>query len=123
MEVLAFVLSLFIAAVGAVGVVSPRKLLDLVRCFGSRSGLFVAAGFRVVLGAALFFAAPDSRLPQTVRVLGIVIFVAGLLTPLFGVRRFTKVLDWWSARSSLFTRSLAVVALGFGIFLAWAVMP
>ena len=123
MSIIAFILSLFVVAVGAVGVVSPRKLLDMVRCFGSPAGLLAAAGFRVILGAVLFFAAPDSRAPGVVRILGILIFAVGLITPLFGVRRFSRLLKWWSARSSLFTRAWAGFALAFGLLLAYAVMP
>ena len=123
MASIAFVLSLWVAALGALGIVSPTRLLGIVRRSESPAGLLAAAGFRVILGAVLFFSAPASRAPGVVRILGVLIFAVGLITPLFGVRRFTKVLDWWSARSSLFTRAWAVVALGFGIFLAWAVMP
>ena len=123
MQIIALVLSLLVAALGAMGVVSPERLLGIVRRFESPAGLLAAAGFRVILGAVLFFAAPDSRAPGVVRILGVLIFAVGLITPLFGVRRFSRLLKWWSARSSLFTRAWAGFALAFGLLLAYAVMP
>lgn len=93
MALVALVLSLFVATVGALGVASPKKLLGLVRRFQSPAGLYSAAVFRVLLGTALFFTAAASRAPGTVRVAGAIIFVSGLVTPFFGVERFTKILD------------------------------
>ncbi len=123
MSIVAFVLSLLIAAVGAVGVASPPRLLTLVRRIQTPRGLYLAAGLRLVLGAALVLAAPDSRAPGVVRVLGVIIFVGGLVTPLFGLERFRKVLDWWSARGPGFVRAWAVLALVFGLLLAYSVAP
>jgi hypothetical protein len=65
MQMIALVLSLLVAALAAVGVVSPTWLLGIVRRFESRGGIFVAAGFRIVLGAALIFSAPASCAPSS----------------------------------------------------------
>ena len=61
MALLALLFSIFVAAIGAIGFVSPAKLFHIVWRFQSSAGLYVAAGFRVVLGSALFFAADRSR--------------------------------------------------------------
>ena len=53
--------------------------------FLTPAGLYAAAGLRLVLGTALFLAAPTSRTPKMLRILGVVIFVAGLATPLIGI--------------------------------------
>ena len=123
MALIALVISLFIAALGALGVVSPTRLLDVARHFQSPAGIYAAAALRIVFGAALILAAPDSRAPAVVRVLGIIILVAGLITPLFGVERSRKVLEWWSARGPAFMRIWAGVALAFGLLLVSAVVP
>jgi hypothetical protein len=123
MALVALVLSLLVATVGALGVVSPTKLLGLVRRFQSPAGLYGAAVFRVLLGAALFVTAPASRAPGAVRVAGAVILVSGLVTPFFGVERFRKILDWWSARGPVFIRVWAVFALALGLLLSFAVAP
>ena len=123
MTLVALILSLLVAGLGALGVVSPMRLLDIARHFVSPAGLYAAGVLRVVLGVALFLAAPGSRAPDVVRVLGIFIVVAGLGTPLFGVERSRKVLAWWSARGPAFTRVWAGLGLAFGLFLAYIVLP
>jgi hypothetical protein len=120
---IALILSLFIAALGALGVVSPSRLLGVVRRFQTPTGLYFAAGLRVALGAALFFAAPDSRAPELLRILGVVIIVAGVITPFFGLARFRRLLDWWSGQGPAFVRAWAAFALLFGLLLAYAVVP
>ena len=123
MVLVALVLSLFVAALGALGVVSPRRLFGIVRGFQSPAGLYAAAVLRVTLGMALYFAAPTSRAPGAVRVLGVLILVAGLITPLFGLERFARMLDWWSGRGPAFMRIWAGLALTIGLLLAYAVLP
>ncbi len=123
MTLVALLLSLFIVALGALGVASPSRLLGVVRGLQTRAGLYFAAVFRVLLGLALFFAAPSSRAPELLRILGVFIVVAGLVTPFFGLERYRKLLDWWSARGSLFVRVWATFALAFGLLLAYAVAP
>jgi len=123
MALVAFSLSLFVATLGALGIVSPMRLLGFVRQFQHPAGLWIAAILRVVFGVALFLAAPTSRSREVVRILGILILVSGLITPLFGVERFRRILNWWSARGSAFKRVWAGFALAFGLLLAYAVIP
>jgi hypothetical protein len=120
--ILAFFFSLFVAVLGAVGIVSPVKLLGIVRHFESQAGIYAAAGLRVIMGTALLFSASTSRFPGIVRILGAIILVAGLITPLFGRERIRRILHWWSARGPAFMRVWAGFALGFGLFLAYAVI-
>ena len=123
MLILAFVLSLSVVVLGALGIVSPMMLLGVVRKFESPAGIYAAAALRIMLGVALFLSAPTSRVQEVVRILGIIIFVVGILTPLFGIERFRRLLNWWSERGPSFMRVWAGFALGFGLFLAYAVMP
>ncbi len=116
-------LSLFLAAVGAVGVVAPSRFVALIRRFQRPAGLYFATVFRIVLGVALFLAAPASRAPELLLVAGVVGVVAGVATPLFGLERFRQLLDRLSARGPVFVRAWAGMALGLGLFLAYAVLP
>ena len=112
-----------IAALGAVGVVAPDRLVEVARRFESRLGIYVATTLRLLLGSALIVAAPGSRVPDAVRVLGIVIFLAGVVTPWFGLERVQRVVTWWSERGRPFQRAWASLALILGLFLAYAVLP
>ncbi|HYE34030.1 hypothetical protein [Methylocaldum sp.] len=123
MTAVALILSLMVAGLGALGVVSPQRLLDLVRRFETPAGLYIAAAFRLILGLALLLAASDSRAPNVVRILGIVIFVTGLVTPLIGIERFQRLIEWWSGQGLGFMRTWAGLTLAFGMFLAYAMLP
>jgi len=123
MTLVALIICLLLSAVGAVGVASPPRLLAFVRSFQTPMGLYYAAAIRVVLGVALFFAAPDSRAPELIRILGIFIGVMGLITPFFGVDRFRRLLDWWSEQGTAFVRVWALLALALGLSLVYALVP
>jgi len=123
MRIIAFFISLFIAALGAVGAVSPGKFLILVRKFESPAGISAATVLRVVLGVSLYFSAVASRVKNLMRYFGVITFLTGLLTPVVGVKGFSRLLAWWSARGSTFMRIWAVSALSTGLLLAWAVSP
>jgi hypothetical protein len=123
MTYLAFGLSLFIAAMGGLGMVSPARLLSLMRRLQKTpGGLYVAAVVRLVLGVALLLVAPTSRAPDLVRVIGVLAVVAALMTPVVGLARWGRLVDWWSGQASLVIRAWAAIPLGFGLYLAWAVL-
>src|SRR4030095_1428068 len=100
-----------------------NTLLAIGREFASPVGLFVAAAIRVVFGAVLIFAAPASRAPQALRVVGLVILVAGVITPFFGVERARGILDWWSTQGTVLTHIAPAVALAFGGTLIYLLSP
>jgi hypothetical protein len=109
--------------VGLLGVAAPSRLVGFVRSFQTPAGLLFAAALRVVLGVALFFSAPLSRAPELIGAVGVVTIVMGVITPLFGVERFRRLLDWWSARGSVFLRVWAILAMLLGLSLIYAIAP
>ena len=112
-----------IAAIGALAIAAPPALLEFGRLLQSASALYVLAALRIALGTILVWAAPDSRTPRTLRIFGVLIIVAGVATPFFGVDRSRAMFDWWSTQSSLFTRAWPVTAVIFGLFVAYAAVP
>lgn len=123
MAFLAFMLSLLIAGIGALGVLAPSVLIALVAHLHGPFGLYFAAALRVLLGSALYLAAPRSRAPRVFRVLGALTIVAGLALPFLGVARFDALLAWWTAQGGAITRAWAAVALAFGLLVAYGVIP
>lgn len=122
MTLVALVFSLFVAGLGALGFASPSRLLGMVRSFQTPTRLYIAAALRLVLGAALFLAAPASRAPELLRILGVFIVVAGVITPFFGLERFGRLLDWWSAQGPTLVRVWSAFAFAFGLLLAYALV-
>lgn len=123
MALLAFVVSLLTATLGGLGLVSPARLVDLARRFRTPAGLYAAVAVRLLFGAALFFVAPSAHATTVVRILGAVIFLAGLSLPIVGLARLRRLIDWWSAHSPAFIRAWAGVQLAFGLWLVYAVAP
>src|SRR5438045_3865073 len=84
-------IALFIAALmvllGLTGVLWPEGLTQLATYSFSRTGLYVVAAGRLILGGLLFFAATATRTPKTVRVIGLVIFIAGIQTAVISPER------------------------------------
>ena len=99
MNILALLIALFcIGAIGLVGVATPTGLASAVRPLLAPVGFVVIALLRVSFGVVLVLAARVSRAPtRALRVLGSIMIVAGLLTPLFGVEQ-RAMLDWWTAQ-------------------------
>jgi len=122
MTLIALVFSAAVTALGVLGIVAPSKLIEVVRKFENPTGLYVAAGLRLLFGVALFFAASMSRAPDALRVLGVIVIIAGVATPFFGLKRFRKLLDWWSSRGESFIRCWAAIALLFGLLLLYALI-
>ena len=123
MTLVALIICLLTSAFGALGIASPSRLVGVVRHFQTPMGIHFAAGIRVLLGIALLFAAPASRAPGLIYLLGVVIIAIGVITPFFGLERFRRLLDWWSAQGSAFVRAWALLALVFGLSLAYAIVP
>ena len=116
----ALIFCIAIAALGGLGIVSPFRLLGLIRRVQTPVGIYVVAGVRLLFGLSLLLAADESRRASDfLRILGVLIIVAGVATPLFGLKRYRKLLEWWAARGELFIRSWALCALAFGLILAW----
>ena len=120
MKVLAIVFGLFLAAVGLVGVVAPSYILEIGRSLLTPMSLYVVAAFRIAVGVVLLLVAANSRLPVVVRILGIVIILAGVFTLSLGVERSRAILDWWSSQGELFMRLCLAGPLVVGLFIVYA---
>jgi hypothetical protein len=80
-------------------------------------GLYAIAVVRIAIGLVFVLAAPLSRAPRTLRVLGLIVIIAGLMTPWFGVARAQAVLNWLANAGPSLMRLDAVVGLAIGGFL------
>jgi len=112
-----------VAAVGAVGAVRPGTLLGFVdTAWRSPAGYRSAVALRLALGLVLLAAAPDCRYPLAIRVLGGISLVAALTLVALGRARVEGFIHWWRDRGTGFVRSWCVVAIAFGVWLAYAAL-
>jgi hypothetical protein len=115
------IIGVVIAGVGVVGVLAPSLLLDLGRSLLTSSGLYTVAAIRIAFGVLLLLVASLSRMPRTLRVIGAVIILNGLVTPFFGVERSEALLNWFSSQGAAFVRAMALFAIAFGAFVVYVV--
>ena len=118
-NLLAMGLGFIVAAIGVLALAAPSVLLELGRTLQSPTGLYVVAAVRVGFGIVLFWAASNSHTPRTLRILGVFIVLAGLITPFLGVERTHAAFEWWSTQGSTFARVGPVAAVAFGLFIAY----
>jgi hypothetical protein len=123
MTLVALLISLFVAALGALALLAPKPFVRLMRAFETPAGLYVTAAIRLVFGVALVFAAPGSRSPLVIWILGMIIFVAGLATLMVSLDRFKRLLEWWLAKGAGFWRAWGAVVLGLALLLAYTIAP
>jgi len=123
MRLTALVIGVIVILVGAVGVAAPDVVLSVGRAVITPGGLYAIAALRIAIGLVFVLAAPASRAPRTLRVLGVLVIIAGLSTPWFGVARSLVVLDWWASVGSSLRRLEACLALALGGLLVYVFRP
>ena len=107
----------------AVAIAVPGVLLARERAWLTPGVLYVVAALRIGLGTFFVFAARVARVPWAIRLLGILVIVAGLITPWFGVARTHALVDWWAGAGWWQLRLTAGVAMALGGFLVYAFRP
>lgn len=122
LKALAVALCALLTIVGLGVMVTPLTMAEVGRWMQTPGGLYGTALVRIVMGASLVGVAPASRMPKTLRVIGTLIILIGLITPLFGVERAKLVLDWWVAQGETFMRVWALFPVAFGLFLLHAIL-
>lgn len=123
MKTLAFVIGLLIIVVGATGIVAPPVLLWIAQHPVTTVELYIIAVVRVAVGSLLLAVASTSRAPKTLRVLGAITVIAGIVTPFLGVVRVQAMTDWLVQQGPRFLRLVGVVALLIGGLLAYTCAP
>jgi hypothetical protein len=126
MKTLAFSVALAIMAVGTVGILVPAGLVWIAQHVKSPGAFYIIATVRVVFGLVLISVASFSRAPKTLRVLGYLIVIAGIITALMGlvaIDRARAMIEWWLQQGSGVVRLAGVLGLAVGGFIAYACAP
>jgi hypothetical protein len=119
MRLLGLVIGVIVMLAGAISFAAPDLRLSLERSVMTPAGLYAVAALRIAIGLGFVLAAPASRAPRTLRVLGVIVIVAGLMTPWFGVSRARAALDWWASAGPFLMRLDAGVGMAIGGFLVY----
>ncbi len=118
--VLAFAVALFIFVMGAWGVFAPGSIFAFISGWSSKSGFWLAVVLRLCFGLALWFAAPETRLPILLRALGAVAILSAASLPIVGFERFERVLQWWTGHPPFVMRLWSLLATAIGGIVLWS---
>lgn len=123
MRPLVVLIGLVIAALGLLGLSSPVTYARLGIFWTTPPVLYVVTVIQVLLALVLLRAAPSSRSPVGLGIVGALVLVEGLLMPLLGLGRAHALAEWWGSQSAGLLRIWALVELGVGILVVCAVAP
>ena len=98
---------------------APDLRLSLERSVMTPAGFYAIAALRIAIGLVFVLAAPASRAPRTLRVLGLIVIIAGLSTPWFGVARARAVVNWLASAEPVLMRLDAALGMALGGFLVY----
>lgn len=121
MRPLALLFAVLTIVIGIVLIVAPDRMIALGPYAITPAGLYTIGALRVGMGLVLMAVATTSRAPRALRVLGVVLVVVGVMTPLVGVERVRGIADWGMAQGPALRWGVAAVLLGIGGFIALAV--
>ncbi len=108
---------------GASVAVTPDWFLSITD-WGSQRGLLAGAATDVVVGFTLILAAPNSKYPKTLRILGILALTAGLTMPFVPLDIWAEYMQWWIVENpSAFRWGYSTAVTPFGAFIVYAALP
>jgi len=122
MRIIVLLLATVMVLFGLTGVFWPEGLMQVAKYSITSTGLYVVAAARIILGALLFFGAGATRMPKTLRVIGVLILLAGVSTLFMSVQRAQAFADALVAHGADFFRVAACLPLVIGLVIAGAAL-
>lgn len=113
--------AVFAILLGLAGLARPSVLVSFGRRFADGPGVWGGFAIRGVLALALWLTAPESRTPDTLRVLAVLFAIGAIALPLMGARRFEAMVERSSAGPPMALRAWSLLGLALGGFLLWSV--
>lgn len=123
MKLVAFAIAIVAMSFALAGLVRPEALARTVRYAFTPSGLYVVAVVRLAIGLIFFLAAPGSRAPRALRVVGIMICVVSVALAFFTAEYGDVLREWWAIHGAGFVPWGSGFAFFLGVFVAYATAP
>ena len=111
-----------ICAVCVLSIYSPNRLFKVVKTVSKKNWLiFVASITRLLLGAVLIFAAPDTRFPVVFIALGALSILSAIIILFVGRDRISVLMTWVERLSPLSHRLWLLLGVAFGGLLIYGI--
>ena len=117
------IFAVFVLLICTWGVLVPTRIVAFATRWASQKGLWAAAALRLVFGIALWLAAPASRAPLFLQILGVVTILAGVSLPMMGLRRLKTLIEWGMERPLIVVRVWCLFGIALGGAILWALVP
>jgi hypothetical protein len=115
------IFALLIVLASASLMLFPAEGLAYAREMVVNHGIWWAAGARLILAALLWFSAPVSRTPVTLRVFAGLVLAGATFLVAVGSEGVLEMADWLMSWPLWGIRLESVVGVAFGVFVFWSV--
>lgn len=109
-----------IAGFGIVGVLMPKRFGAMANFWTAPGRVHFGAAIRFALGAALIWAAPATRFPAVVQVVGWIAVAAAIITAMIPQPLVARMAGGFSRLKSVSIRTIGAAAIGVGVLLIYA---
>jgi hypothetical protein len=113
--------AVFILLASSLAIIFPSELLSFVREAMAGPGIWWAASARVVLAVLLWFSAPASRTPKSLRALAVIALMAAVFIVVIGSEGVIEIIDWLASLPFWSVRLQTSGGVVFGLFLLWSI--
>jgi hypothetical protein len=110
----------FAVAMAFAILVAPVQVTGAILAWQTRSRFYAAILVRVVVGALFLLAAPETRYPVAVYVIGGLMILTGVVIAAMGQQRMDAMIERMVPKNSGVVRVYALVGMLFGGFLIYA---
>lgn len=121
MSIALTIFAIFVALASASGVLFPAELLSFVREAVTDTGVWWAAGARLLLAVLLWFSAPTSRTPRVFKVLAVLALLGATFIVVIGSDGVHEIIDWLYTWPLWAVRLESLLGVAFGVFMFWSV--
>ena len=123
MQYLIILFGVLIIVIALVMLVRPSPFVDYLRQYSVTISMQVlAVAVRIILGLALILYADRSKFPLTLEIIGWLSLAAAVTIAVLPHTRFKRLISWVLDRFQGYVWVGALAAMGFGIFLVYAVV-
>ena len=119
MQMIVAGIGVFGVLIGMLGLLAPERFRSLFKLTTSQMRFLAAIIVRLVVGALLWIAADELRMPQVMRFIAAISIFAAVGILFMGRERLDKLIDWWLSRPDGLLRLSALFATTFGGFLIY----
>lgn len=113
--------ALFILAIGILFLVNPNIMKKYVAFWCQDSRIHICASINLIVGMIFLLATSQCKAPLVVIIVANIFLVKGIVLFGAGLKKAKTMLNKWGDKPQGTIRLIALLAIGIGILLRWAI--